>query len=177
MGGLTSPALGVTMSVAKEIKELVGRAEDQDWRVDDRGNKILLYSPDRVTIRHDPQDAKRPKLAKTGRTPDGERRLCEVMDWMVTLDTPNGVARDDDQLMAFSDALDDVRRETGASTSFNTKTGVLSATFSVPAELIQEAVDRAVTFFNDALNRTGLPEGNIAHIEAEPLENREHAYA
>jgi hypothetical protein len=38
------------MSAAKDIRELVKSAEAQGWRTDDRGNKILLYSPDRVTI-------------------------------------------------------------------------------------------------------------------------------
>ena len=35
---------------AKEIRDLVARAERQGWRVDDRGTKILLYSPDGETI-------------------------------------------------------------------------------------------------------------------------------
>lgn len=38
------------MSVAKDIRELVTRAEAQGWRSDDRGIKILLFSPDRKTI-------------------------------------------------------------------------------------------------------------------------------
>lgn len=37
-------------STQQDIRELVGEARAQGWRVDDRGNKILLYSPDRVTI-------------------------------------------------------------------------------------------------------------------------------
>lgn len=38
------------MSVAKDIRELVTRAQAQGWRSDDRGIKILLFSPDRKTI-------------------------------------------------------------------------------------------------------------------------------
>jgi hypothetical protein len=38
------------MSAAKEIRELLANAEAQGWRTDDRGNKILLYSPNRSTI-------------------------------------------------------------------------------------------------------------------------------
>ncbi len=47
------------MSAAKEIRELVKRAEAQGWRIDDRGEKILLYSPDRkkiVTLHKTPSD-------------------------------------------------------------------------------------------------------------------------
>jgi len=35
---------------AKEIRELVASAHAQGWRADDRGNTILLYSPDGRTI-------------------------------------------------------------------------------------------------------------------------------
>ena len=35
---------------AKEIRDLVTSAERQGWRADDRGRKILLYSPDGETI-------------------------------------------------------------------------------------------------------------------------------
>jgi hypothetical protein len=35
---------------AKEIRELVARAQAQGWRAEDRGRKILLYSPDGETI-------------------------------------------------------------------------------------------------------------------------------
>jgi hypothetical protein len=47
------------MSAAKDIRELVKTAEAQGWRTDDRGNKILLYSPNQrtiVTIHKTPSD-------------------------------------------------------------------------------------------------------------------------
>ena len=34
----------------KDIRDLVAKAEQQGWRADDRGTKILLYSPDGETI-------------------------------------------------------------------------------------------------------------------------------
>ena len=38
------------MSIASDIRELCEQAQEQGWRVDDRGSKILLFSPDRITI-------------------------------------------------------------------------------------------------------------------------------
>jgi len=35
---------------AREIRELVARAQAQGWRADNRGNTIILYSPDGKTI-------------------------------------------------------------------------------------------------------------------------------
>jgi hypothetical protein len=38
------------MSIASDIRELLERAQEQGWRADDRGIKVLLFSPDGVTI-------------------------------------------------------------------------------------------------------------------------------
>ena len=98
------------------------------------------------------------------------------MTWIATVDTPQGVVVGDnatDMLLAFSDALDDVRGATGAATSINTATGVLSATFNVEVVTVQEATDAAVEIFNAALDRVGLPTGNVVHLDVEPLEDRE----
>lgn len=38
------------MSVSRDLRELAGRAADQGWRVVDRGEKVLFYSPDGKTI-------------------------------------------------------------------------------------------------------------------------------
>lgn len=95
---------------------------------------------------------------------------------MITLDTPHGVAASEDQLIAFSGALDHMRGATGAAASLDTETGVLSATFSLDAEGVQEAVDSAVSIFNSALAMVLLPASNVVHIDAEPIEDREPAY-
>lgn len=100
-----------------------------------------------------------------------------MTDWMVTLDTPQGITTDADRLVAFSDVLDELRGATGAAASLNTETGTLSATFTVDAEGVQEAVESAVLFFNAALERVGLPHGNVVHVDAEPQEDREPVFA
>lgn len=97
--------------------------------------------------------------------------------WMLTIETPPGITDSEDSLLAFSDALDDARGLTGAATSLDTDTGVLSASFTLDAEDVQRAVDDAVSVFNTALDRIGLPHGNVIHVDAEPIEEREPALA
>jgi hypothetical protein len=96
-----------------------------------------------------------------------------VTEWMVSIDTPHGVAYDEEVLRAFVDAIDGLRGVTGTGTSMNTRTGVLSASLSVETEDVQRGVDQAVSLFNAALERVGLAGAGIAHVEAEVLE--EHA--
>jgi len=96
-----------------------------------------------------------------------------LTEWMVTIDTAHGVAHDEEVLLAFTAAIDGIRGLTGAGTSLNTGTGVLSATFSVEAADVQRGVDEAVTLFTAALGRLGLPPGSVTHVEAESLEERE----
>jgi hypothetical protein len=100
-----------------------------------------------------------------------------MTEWMITLDTPPGVASSEDQLVPFSEAIDVVRGTTGASASLDRESGVLSATFTLDAEGVQEAVDAAVLIFNAALALVLLPHGNIVHIDAEPIEDRKPVYA
>lgn len=95
---------------------------------------------------------------------------------MITLDTPQGVTTDPDHLMLFSDVLDELRGATGAAASLDTDAGTLSATFTIEAGGVQDAVDSAVHLFNDALARIGLPHGNVVHVDAEPQEDREPAF-
>lgn len=38
------------MSISGDIRDLIERAQEQGWRVDDRGVKVLLFSGDGVTI-------------------------------------------------------------------------------------------------------------------------------
>jgi hypothetical protein len=38
------------VSVQKDINELVAKAEEQGAKVEDRGNKVLVYCPDGETI-------------------------------------------------------------------------------------------------------------------------------
>ena len=92
---------------------------------------------------------------------------------MITIDTAPHVASDEDALVAFAEALDELRGSTGAAASINTRTGVLSATFSVEAADVQHGVDEAVTLFTRALRRLGLPPGSVTHVEAESIEERE----
>ena len=49
--------------------------------------------------------------------------------WMITIDTPQGVAPDADVLVSFSDALDDARGVTGAAASVDVETGVLRSLY------------------------------------------------
>jgi hypothetical protein len=47
------------MKTSKDIRDLVDKAQEQDWRVEDRGNTLLLLSPDGktiVTIHQTPSD-------------------------------------------------------------------------------------------------------------------------
>jgi hypothetical protein len=96
-----------------------------------------------------------------------------MTEWMISIDTAHGVADDEETLLAFSDALDELRGVTGSGTSINTRTGVLSATISVEALDVQGGVDEAVTLFNAALKRVGLAHAAIAHVEAESIEEQE----
>jgi hypothetical protein len=96
---------------------------------------------------------------------------------MATVDTPADTTRDIDTLVAFNDALADTLGVTGSAASIDIESGVVSATFTVHADTVQEAVDAAVTVFNTALERVGLPPGNIVHVDVEPLGDREFAYA
>lgn len=97
---------------------------------------------------------------------------------MVTIDTPSGVATNEETLVAFSAALDAVRGTTGAGTSIDVESGVVSATFSLEAADVQGAVEDAVAIFNTALERVGLPHGGVVHVDAEPIEDRRvHALA
>jgi hypothetical protein len=100
-----------------------------------------------------------------------------MTEWMITLDTPPGVASSEDQLVPFSEAIDQVRGATGAAASVDRLTGVLSATFTLDAEAVQEAVDRAVGIFNAALAIVLLPHGNVVHVDAEPIKDHEPVYA
>lgn len=97
-----------------------------------------------------------------------------MSEWMVTVDTPPAVAEHEGVLLAFSDSLDAELGATAAA-SMNSDTGVLSATFMVEGEGVQEAVNAAVGVFNAALERVGLPSGNLVHVDAEPIEDRELA--
>jgi hypothetical protein len=96
-----------------------------------------------------------------------------MSEWMITIDTAPRVATDEDALLAFAEALDEARGSTGAATSINARTGVLSATFSVEAADVQRGVDEAVTLFTKALGRLGLPPGSVTHVEAESIDKRE----
>lgn len=96
---------------------------------------------------------------------------------MITIDTPHGIAGSEDALLDFSHALDAVRGATGAATSLDPETRVLSATFTLEAEDVQRAVDEAVSAFNAALEQVGLPHGNVIHVDAEPIAERAPALA
>ena len=96
-----------------------------------------------------------------------------MTEWMISIDTAHGVADDEETLLAFSDALDELRGVTGSGTSINTRTGVLSATVSLEALDVQRGVDEAVSIFNAALERVGLEHATIAHVDAESID--EHA--
>jgi hypothetical protein len=34
----------------KDVKQVLEKAEKQGWRIDDRGQRVLCYSPDGVTM-------------------------------------------------------------------------------------------------------------------------------
>lgn len=98
------------------------------------------------------------------------------MSWIATIDTPQRIVADRDPadvVLAFSDALDEARGVSGAAASINSETGVLSATFTIEVETLQEAADVGVATFNQALERVGLPAGNVVHFEADPTDDRE----
>ena len=95
-----------------------------------------------------------------------------MTEWMVTIDTSDGVAHDEEVLLAFMAALDAIRGMTGTGTSLDIEAGVLSATFTVSAVDVQRGVDQAVSVFNAALERVGLEHASIAHVEAESLDER-----
>ena len=56
-----------------------------------------------------------------------------MTEWMVTIDTSDGVAQGEEVLLAFMAALDAIRGMTGTGTSLDIEAGVLSATFAVSA--------------------------------------------
>ena len=96
-----------------------------------------------------------------------------MTDWLVTIDTPHGVTHDEEVLLSFADAIDEVRGVTGTGTSLNVATGVLSATFMVSSDDVQRGVEHAVSLFDKALERLGFAPGTVAHVEAELTDERE----
>lgn len=100
-----------------------------------------------------------------------------MIAWMITIDSPPGVARDEDDLLSFSDALDAVRGQADTTTSLDVPTGVLRAVFTLDAEDVRVAVDAAVSAFVAALERVHIPQANAIHVDAEPMDEREPVVA
>ena len=79
-----------------------------------------------------------------------------MIDWLVEIETPNGVTSDVDTLVLFRENLEALLGETGAAASIDTVTGSLHATFSLAAPNPEKATEEGLAAFRKALALTGL---------------------
>ena len=74
-----------------------------------------------------------------------------MTEWLIEIESAAGVARSAGQLERFALALDEVRGSTGAATSLDAMTGVVSASFAVEATSMADAEERGHATFRAAL--------------------------
>ena len=90
-----------------------------------------------------------------------------MSDWIVDIETADGVATSAGELERFASELDVLEPGTGAAASIDTKTGVLSATFTVEAADAGHAAERCVDAFRTAMSVSGLAKGEPARVVVE----------
>jgi hypothetical protein len=88
-------------------------------------------------------------------------------EWTLDIETASGVPGGADDLERFARALDTDTRTTGAAASINSRTGVVSATFTIEAPDAVQATELGVRAFRDALSGSGLAPGEPARIAVE----------
>ena len=79
-----------------------------------------------------------------------------MIDWLVEIETPDGVTSDADTLVLFRENLEELLGETGTAASIDTLTGSLHATFSLPAPNPEKATEAGLAAFRKALALSGL---------------------
>jgi hypothetical protein len=79
-----------------------------------------------------------------------------MSDWLLDIDTNDGVAFDEDTLLRFRENLDIVLAEIGTPASMNTASGSLGACFSIAAADPETATEAGLAAFRKALELTGL---------------------
>ena len=93
-----------------------------------------------------------------------------MTEWMVDIETTEGLTVSVDDLTRFAESLDAVRNATGAATGLDRAKGSISASFTVSAADAAGAADRGVTVFRDALVGSGLGGLEPARIAVERVE-------
>jgi len=95
-----------------------------------------------------------------------------MSDWLLDIDTNDGVAFDEDTLLRFREHLDIVLGETGTPASMNTASGSLGACFSIEAPDPETATEAGLAAFRKALELTGLSsaEPTRATVERVPVD-------
>jgi hypothetical protein len=87
--------------------------------------------------------------------------------WLVDIETVEGVVSSAEALERFAAKLDASLGTTGAATSVDSTTGMLSATFSVAAVDAQKATEVGIGAFREALTASGLAEAEPARVAVE----------
>jgi hypothetical protein len=124
----------------------------------------------------------RRRATRAGSTPrsggfDAEALTQTDDEWIIDIDTAEGIASSADELARFAEALDATRGTTGAATSLDAPTGVISASFSIQAETAVAAADLGVATFRDALRACGLPGSDASRVAVERIKATETVLA
>jgi len=83
------------------------------------------------------------------------------------VETADGAATGSEELARFAHALDTHQPTAGAAASLNSKTGVISATFTVGASDPVAAAALCATAFREALSASGLVRAELARVVVE----------
>jgi hypothetical protein len=94
-------------------------------------------------------------------------------EWMVHLETVEGVAFDADTVVQFRESLEAILGMTGAAASVNTVTGLLTASFSVSAPIAVTAAEAGAKTFLKAAAACGLGVLEFARVEVERVATAE----
>jgi hypothetical protein len=100
-----------------------------------------------------------------------------MIEWLVSIETANGVTRDEDTLIRFRESFETVLGETGVAASMNTEHGWLGSTFSIAAPTAEKATEEGFVVFRKAVELTGLAPCDPARVEVEQIQADEAAPA
>jgi hypothetical protein len=90
-----------------------------------------------------------------------------MVDWMLDVDTNDGVAFDEETVLRFQASLDAVLGETGTVASLDRASGSLGACFTVTAPNPETATEQGFALFRKALELTELAGAEPARATVE----------